>query len=717
MTLIVLLFSENVSWEVFTNHKVTYDMVYDGKYIYAGTNGGLLVFSPEEEKFINKYTHLDGLPHNIINSLVIDDKKRIWIGTENGLAIYKDKTITSYPIEKIPYQKITALAAEGNTVAVGTPLGIYVIKTKENFKEDVVYFIKENLSSREIVSMVIHNDSLWVGTDKGVILIKIDTKPEIIKDFHTSPVDTMINDMLVYNDTIFILTPKALCFFNGNNFEIISSLILGDTNNPWTLGKMLRVDDSTFYIGSSQATISIRYGDSVVLRTFFAFYSPEKNPVKNLQPYLKTSHGIWFGWFKWGDNKYTGVEYADLFLKGDKKKMYNFPCIPSNGLNRSCVTPDAGIWTANCIDIGKIIAHGLGHYVSNSFWERYNPSYDSLIGSSIWQIEVDSKGRLYLGHRWTKRGLVRFDPTKNEIKSYSWETGIPNIIYAIARDKYDRIWVYRWGVTEIDVFDTSFTLIAKIPWKYGFTHRIVCDDTSMWAGTDEGIIHYTPSDFEKNLTFGTYEKWDDSRGLPTKEITCIAVGKDGKIWGASKEGGFLLNPITEEVNKIISSNISWIDVDKEGRVYFLERYNGLSIYDPFTKKWSYYHKNNSKIVPADEYLHVYTDTLFNRVLISTAGWGLSVMKLSAPEFNSPDSITIYPNPFYKSQKRIIIQPLPSNAKVYIYSISGKLVRKFEKISPDYKKVEWFVDSLSPGIYIVIVITPEFKKVLKFTVLE
>ncbi len=707
----------SINWEVYTNHKVVYDMASDENYLYLGTNGGFLVISPENGKLIKKYTHIDGLPANIVRAVEIDKKQRVWIGTDRGLAVYEKDKIIKYPTEKMAPQKITSISIEDSIVAVGTENGVYIIKPKEKIENDVVRFVYEGLIDKEIISIVVHKDTVWAGTNKGVSLITLDYK--VHKNFTTYPADTMINDMLVYNDTLFILTPKALSYFSGDEFKIIVPVIIGrNPQNPWEIGKMERISNDLFYIGTEHKTILVNLKEKTVKLKCF-FYSHGK-PIHHLETIYKDENGVWFGWFRWGDYKYSAGKIPTLFLlKGKEKYTYDFSCIPSNGVNQSLVDSKGDIWSANCIVSPTVLPYGLGHYVSNTFWERYDKAYnEGIIGTSVWQIEIDSKDRLYLGHRRAKEGLVRFDFNENELRFYKWDSlSISNIVYSIGIDKYDRVWVYRWGEKELDVFDSSFSLIAVIPWKYGFTHRIVFDDSSLWAATDEGIIQYIPEDFEKNIEKGSYNKWDDSQGIPTKEVVCVAVGKDGKIWGATKQGGFCLNPENNIVTVINEKNLTWVAIDNKGKVYFLERFHGLSIYDPFVKKWEYYHKENSGIVPADEYIHLFIDTLFNRILISTPGWGLSVLKISPPKITSPDSIYIYPNPFYGENKRIVFKNIPSNAKILIYSISGKLIKKINPPSPDVREVVWFPHSLSSGIYIIVVISPQFKKVLKLTVLE
>ncbi|MCP5102303.1 MAG: diguanylate cyclase [bacterium] len=120
--------------------------------LWIGTGNGLNLWKPEENKFIH-YTTSDGLSHNEINCIYEDAEKILWLGTVNGPNRFKDGIIA-------PYHSI------------------------ENFLQNDIYVILED-----------HQGYLWMSSNKGISRV---AKKEL-NDFAEAKISTVLP--LVFGET------------------------------------------------------------------------------------------------------------------------------------------------------------------------------------------------------------------------------------------------------------------------------------------------------------------------------------------------------------------------------------------------------------------------------------------------------------------------------------------------------------------------------------
>jgi signal transduction histidine kinase/ligand-binding sensor domain-containing protein/DNA-binding response OmpR family regulator len=75
------------------------DPVFPERYLWIGTGGGLSRFDTESEVFFY-YTEENGLPNNVIYSILPDDQKNLWISTNKGLSRFtpQNGTFKNYDI-------------------------------------------------------------------------------------------------------------------------------------------------------------------------------------------------------------------------------------------------------------------------------------------------------------------------------------------------------------------------------------------------------------------------------------------------------------------------------------------------------------------------------------------------------------------------------------------------------------------------------------------
>lgn len=202
----------------------------EGSMWFGTWEGGLLKLKYQDIKSPNnkfiRYTYntnsTSSLPSNIVQDLFVDKYERLWVGTENGLALFDKETnsfinITptigkSYQISDKRIQSNAIFQDESGTIWIGTWNGLNKMlenSTLGDKKMDniivpahSIYFKQylnnpldpNTLSDNRIVSLFQDkNNRLWVGT-YGKGLNRLDLQTDSVKRY--SEKDGLINDVV-----------------------------------------------------------------------------------------------------------------------------------------------------------------------------------------------------------------------------------------------------------------------------------------------------------------------------------------------------------------------------------------------------------------------------------------------------------------------------------------------------------------------------------------
>ncbi len=170
----------------------------------------LLIYTLSGKAQSISFLHLttdDGLPNNSISSIYQDEREFMWFGTRNGIGVYNGKKIKIYQKEKdisnsILYNDIYHITGDRNGhVFIMTNRGIsvydiekdlfstitrnnmkaqffsgylYAATSKQIFKYNgnkLEPFYKFPDNEGYIRKLYIHNDSILIGSDRGVYIL------------------------------------------------------------------------------------------------------------------------------------------------------------------------------------------------------------------------------------------------------------------------------------------------------------------------------------------------------------------------------------------------------------------------------------------------------------------------------------------------------------------------------------------------------------------
>lgn len=181
----------------------------------------LLYFSGNlfAQNYISKQiTTSDGLPDNNICAILKDKSNNLWIGTNNGLALLKNKKVTIYKKKDgLAHNSCWAIAEDDKgQIWIGTFGGGISLFSKGKFKN---FTTKNGLPSNKIRKFLLHKNYLYVGTSNGFCSINIynfKIKNYVIDDLSTRLGNIAARDFEVLN----ISLVKNTIIFNTHSHGI-----------------------------------------------------------------------------------------------------------------------------------------------------------------------------------------------------------------------------------------------------------------------------------------------------------------------------------------------------------------------------------------------------------------------------------------------------------------------------------------------------------------
>ena len=190
--------------------------------IWIGTDGGgVYKYNPEKNIFSNwrNNTAPNSLSNDVVQSLLIDAKKQLWIGTLNGVCKYNPNTnnFTRYTLSnnriyanlKIPsYNTIRLFENSKNELFVFADHVIYKYNSSLNaFKKTAFNFTPNSIVIRSILEDT--DESWWLGTSIGLLHVTENGQ------FLDEKVINAINKNNFNTDQLFCLSKE-----DANNFWI-----------------------------------------------------------------------------------------------------------------------------------------------------------------------------------------------------------------------------------------------------------------------------------------------------------------------------------------------------------------------------------------------------------------------------------------------------------------------------------------------------------------
>ncbi|MFC1555506.1 hypothetical protein ACFL67_00325 [candidate division KSB1 bacterium] len=662
--------SQPMSWRSYTSFGSVRDIVCISDDIWAATGGGLFRYNSATGQFLllNNTAGLTGID---LGSLAVDESGILWTGMDDGTLNYirlDDTLIRNVIIDTDPLQ-INDIVYYENAIYLAFDFGISLFLIDKKEVNSTFRALGSFPMNSSVQKLFIHNGILWASTEHGLASADL-TAPNLQDpqywDNYTNAdglSGSVFKSFASKGDKLFVATNDGVSRLENERF--VSEGLISD-----------RISDIEVYNGDIYAA-GIAYIYKYIGAGGWEIFGQEMWNINVLK-----SDGA--------GNFWAGHDKKGLFRYNESTEQWDnyFPNSPGGNTFESMVIDRKGwFWAAT----GQSAHNGI-YMFDGDDWTHFTTD-DSLSGNNSTGIAEAPDGSIWAGspgqginiisESGNEYEVTHFDTTDNRLSGAVSADFV--VIPVIKRDIYDNMWI-------LNKFAASGNAIAVVTpqseWHYfsvndGLVGSRVVDlaideSDQVWIATDDkGVsrLNYNGTLGDKSDDY--WETYNTSDKLSSNRCTGVVVEEGNGVWIATEDGinhiieGFLV----QEIPGAISTFITHAEVDPAHNKWFATP-KGLSILanDDFT--WSHYSAENSPLV-ANEILKILFHPETGTAYIGTSA-GLSVV--TTPYKLAPgnaSNVSVYPNPFIveSSNDFLVIENLPLNSTVKIFTITGRLVQE------------------------------------------
>ncbi len=450
--------------------------------------------SPSPAALFTAFRFNGSLAHNLVEALALDHENRLWLGTNDGLLLFKKERFLALPeSERLSGHIVRDLLWTRERVLwAGTTAGLFRLHegTREAFtkarglREESVYCLGED-----------QKNNLWIGT--RTCLMKYDGKSFTAFDTRHGLPNPYIRSLLVdYEDNLWLGT------WGGGVGKIYGWQI-----NNYKRNTGLPVDPVFCFLQDQQNRVWIgtNGGGAVILedenvQTLNTSNVLPDNVVRGMD--LSRSGEIWLATHGGAARLHNGKWQTFTRRQG----------LPDEVLRSVYCAPEGEVWFASFTQGAIRYRNGLFSTLSKK---------DGLPSNGVHQIYRDRQGRLWIA---TAGGLYVQENARG--KTFTTQDGLPDsTVGSIFEDHAGAMWFgtrsggaacYRDG--RFEVFNTQNGLPNN-----GVYFVVEDEQQRIWFGTNTGVAYYDRQKF-------FYLHATD--GLADDECNTRAVLKDhhGRLW-------------------------------------------------------------------------------------------------------------------------------------------------------------------------------------------
>jgi len=591
------------------NISFTHIMISSRKFVWLPTfNQGIFRVEnkstgpPDIKRYAAGLNNDQALPSNKINFVHTDDAQNIWIGTDQGLAVwyavagtYKKITLPSGFNAKTD---VTCAAENKHSLWFGTGRGEVIC-----FDKALRRFSIKKLADKRLNAVLLSRDQGRLYFSARSELIAMTVADLQISRSATPKAENLLSLYEDHSGQLWIEPEEhGVIRYHPRDGEFSYYYQKNDSNFQ-NMAKEYKV----FEDHTGKVWLSMKGGG-------FGYYNRENNTVDYF--YNKPgaadrlfSNSITCSYFDpagvlWLGTRDRGIEKI-LFQNDD----FSHHHLVNNSLNKSddeirgiYCDREGRRWMAS--KSGKIDVHGQGKIISDIF-VNVPPGGIGMVYTML----QDSKGNMWLGTKG--KGIYkaeRVPGAKNKFKLSNYRNDpadagsiSSDLIYAILEDKKGRIWIgtYEHGLNLVleDGKKLRFANAANTFKNYPkgswdkIRHLAEDAEGKIWIATTHGlVIADTHAEALHQLRFRQYGKVPgDQASLGNNDVQYICRDRKNRIWVATSGGG--LNKVISISEKGVkfkvfikkdglpSDYIVSIVEDNSGYLW-LATENGLSKFDP-----------------------------------------------------------------------------------------------------------------------------------------
>ena len=401
--------TDNMGWG-FPNSKIVNSYMSNGKTWYASKN---TLIEKSGDKF--KVHALTFPSKNIYAQCLIFKNKDVYIGTNNGLYLWKDEQQLQLKKKKI---NVTSLEFFNDEVMiVGTKEGIYAFQNNNFIPINYISSIKTNLNNLHIKDIkVVNSHEVWYSTfGEGIILHDPTTFFNIGEELNFN-VGGMVYDAESFNNKTYIATNNGLYILESdlsfNHYDKSNGL---SSNTVFDID----IDKNGLVYMATPSGLSIYNG--IVFNNYTKNEGLPSNLVLSLSVDKNINETIWLGTKNAGLIKFDGK----IFTTYSKK----------DGL--------ATNWIQDIeqFDNGTLVLACYGSGITTFDGKVFKNHNKGLTDQRVVDVAIDDKNQIWIGTESSGVGFFK----DNAISMITSLDGLGhNEIFSLYEDS-GKIWVGTFG--------------------------------------------------------------------------------------------------------------------------------------------------------------------------------------------------------------------------------------------------------------------------------
>jgi len=552
-------------------HNLIYSILEDSQgFLWFATYGGLsrydgirfqtYSFNPEDNT---------SLSSNSVYTIFEDSRQRIWVGTDGGglnlLDFSHDNFIrfqNSDDETSLSNNQVRAIAEDSaGNIWVGTAEGLNLFDPiSSNFTRYYNTLDVSSLSSGNIFSLLVDSRGrLWVGTAYGLNLYL----PLTDNFIRYTPDPSNINS--ISNGTILALTEDNIgriwlgSFVEGldvyqpetNTFSHFHSSAESSTLSDNTVYSIYQDREGIIWVGTANGLNLCDPQTGQFSRIYNEPGDPASLSNNRVRAICQDSSGlIWIGTY--------GGGVCKLDPKRNAFRFYYNIAGDSQSLSNNLVftlleDKDGVIWVGT--DGG-----GLNKLQPDGTFQHYYFQTENLFQTNINSIRAlyqDTSGTIWIG---TLAGLVKFDPVSGGFKHYTLGETFGNSVRTIYEDHSGRLWVgtFTNGLAQFYPDTGQFSFYSHDPENvYSLSNNTVysiLEDNlnNLWVATGDGLNLF---ESESGSFTHFYHIPNNATSLPNNHIFSLYADQYQSLWIATNGGGLSrLNLATMQFENFTQDN-------------------------------------------------------------------------------------------------------------------------------------------------------------------
>jgi len=588
-------------------------IVQDKKgFLWIGTNDGLNKYDGHSFKiFTSSSNDASSLGNNLIRDIELDEDDNLWIGTQVGLTKFNSRTgvfsrfleskeQTDHAIGNV----ISDLAIHNESMWIGTNQGILYVeeKSKPSFKR-ISSVVGEDSEFLAVNGLTLDNlGNLWTATSAGLFFVEASTQQGYKLDLkHIVDLSSEIHCIAYLSDRIWFTTEVGVFSFDPKNttheedkFVIRASNIKAYKVpvSPFFGQKIFKDQNDVVWLGTRSQGVYTLGSSNKTFEPFTASF--QDNPhifsaINVTEIFEDESHNIWIGSLETGLFKVRTSSKKFGLLKSMARDSKGLSSNRIRGL----------IETGDYLWIGT--AQGLNRYNRKSLTCRifkHDPRDENSISSNdVKTMDIDEQGDLWIA---TDHGLNQLDTTTFKFKRFYHTADDEksllrsNRIRAVKTLSDGNMWIgaLGGGISVINPISSKLvTQFVSDPLDtLSLSNNNVMDifeasDHSIWVSTYGGGLNK----LRKNQTSFLRVQQD---GI-SKLLSSIHEDPDGFLWiGSYGDGLFRVHPedltfrvYTQETG--LSNDVVYAAVPHKNSIW-ISTNNGLNKYNRLLRYISKY---------------------------------------------------------------------------------------------------------------------------------